>query len=77
MAMAIIAAGVSMQLTRLGGTLRLMIIGAALGFGVYFANNLITAFGETGALPTLLAAWFVPALVLIGGLFRLCLIEDG
>jgi len=58
-AMAVIAAGASMQLTRLGGTMRLMIIGAALGFGVYFANNMITAFGETGSLPAILSAWAV------------------
>jgi len=76
-AMAIIAAGVSMQMTRSGGTLRLLIIGSALGFGVFFANNMMTAFGETGALPALLAAWATPAFVLFIGLARLCTIEDG
>lgn len=76
-AMTIIAAGASMQLTRLGGALRLMVTGAALGFGVYFANNMITAFGETGSLPSILAAWAVPALVLFGGMLRLSWLEDG
>jgi len=76
-AMAVIAAGASMQLTRLGGTMRLMIIGAALGFGVYFANNMITAFGETGSLPAILSAWAVPLFVLLVGLARLSWLEDG
>ncbi|WP_033314786.1 LPS export ABC transporter permease LptG [Robiginitomaculum antarcticum] len=76
-AMAIIAAGVSMQLTRLGGTLRLLILGSTLGFGVFFANNMMSAFGETGVLPALLSAWATPIFVLLVGLARLCTIEDG
>jgi lipopolysaccharide export system permease protein len=76
-AMAVIAACASMQLTRLGGALRLMITGAALGFGVYFANNMVNAFGETGSLPAILAAWAVPAFVLLAGLARLTQLEDG
>lgn len=76
-AMAVIAASASMQLTRLGGTLRLMVTGAALGFGVYFANNMITAFGETGSLPAILSAWAVPTFVLLIGLARLSWLEDG
>lgn len=76
-AMAIIAASASMQLTRLGGTMRLMIIGASLGFGVYFANNMITAFGETGSLPAILSAWAVPIFVLLVGLARISWLEDG
>lgn len=76
-AMAVLAAVVSMRLVRLGGTLRLIIAGAAIGFGVFFANNMATAFGETGALPPILAAWLVPLFVLFIGLARLCTIEDG
>lgn len=76
-AMAVLAAVVSMRLVRLGGTLRLIVSGAAIGFGVFFANNMATAFGETGALPPILAAWLVPLFVLFIGLARLCTIEDG
>lgn len=76
-AMAVLAAVVSMRLVRLGGTLQLIIAGAAIGFGVFFANNMATAFGETGALPPVLAAWLVPLFVLFIGLARLCTIEDG
>ena len=76
-AMSIIAAGVSLQNTRSGSTLRLIIIGGSLGFGVYFIDNIISAFGKTGALPPLLAAWAPPLIVLCLGLAYLSKIEDG
>lgn len=76
-AMTIIAAGVSMHLTREGGTLRLLIIGGVLGFAVYFADNIVSAFGEASALPVILAAWVVPLFVLFFGLSYLARIEDG
>lgn len=76
-AMTLVAAGVTMQLTRLGGALRLIIMGTTIGFAVYFANNIIGAFGETGGLPPVLAAWIVPVFVLLCGLARICVIEDG
>ena len=76
-AMAIIAAGAALNMSRSGGTLRLLIAGSALGFGVYFADNIISAFGETGALPPILAAWAVPLLVLSGGIIFLSKVEDG
>ena len=40
-AMSVIAAGVSMRLTREGGTLRFMLTGAVIGFGVFFIENMI------------------------------------
>lgn len=76
-AMTIIAAGVSMHLTREGGTLRLLIIGGILGFAVYFADNVVSAFGEASALPIILAAWAIPIFVLFFGLSYLARIEDG
>ena len=76
-AMTFIAAGVSMQLTRQGGTFKLMLAGGAAGFGVYFVNNIASAFGEAGTLPVILAAWAIPALVLCLGLAYLVRIEDG
>ena len=76
-AMAVIAAGASLNMSREGGTLRLLIAGGALGFGVYFIDNLVGAFGETGALPPVVAAWFVPLLVLSCGLIFLSWAEDG
>lgn len=76
-AMTFIAAGVSMHLVRSGGTLRLLIMGAALGFGVFFADSVMTAFGEVAILPVMLAAWAVPVLVLLLGITHLARIEDG
>jgi len=76
-AMTLIAAGVSMFLVRGGGTLRLLITGAIMGFGVFFADSVITAFGEVAILPVILAAWTCPALVLLLGVIHLDRIEDG
>jgi len=76
-AMTVIAAGVSMHLTREGGTLRLLIIGGVLGFAVFFADNIVSAFGEASALPIVLAAWAIPLFVLFFGLNYLAQIEDG
>ncbi len=76
-AMSIIAAGVSLQNTRSGSTLRLIITGGSLGFGVYFIDNIISAFGKTGTLPPSLAAWASPLIVLCLGLAYLSKIEDG
>ncbi len=76
-AMTLIAAGVSMYLVRGGGTLRLLIMGAVMGFAVFFADSMVTAFGEAAILPVILAAWAVPALVLLLGIIHLARIEDG
>lgn len=76
-AMTFIAAGVSMQLTREGGTLRLLITGTALGFAVFFANSTISAFGEVSIVPVIFAAWSVPLIVLFLGVAHLARIEDG
>lgn len=76
-AMTIIAACAALHNTRSGGELYLLIAGAGLGFGEYFIDNMISAFGEAGTLPPILAAWAVPLLVLICGLAVLSKIEDG
>lgn len=76
-AMTFIAAGVSMSLTRQGGTLRLLITGAVMGFAVFFADSVMSAFGEVAILPVILAAWAVPALVLFLSVTYLARIEDG
>ena len=76
-AMTFIAAGVSMHLTRQGGTFRLLISGAALGFAVYFADSVVTAFGEVAIVPVVLAAWTVPLFVLLAGISYLAKVEDG
>jgi len=76
-AMTFIAAGASMRLIRGGGTLRLLIMGASLGFAVFFADSVITAFGEVAIIPVMLAAWTVPVFTLLIGISYLAKIEDG
>ena len=76
-AMTFIAAGVSMHMVRGGGTLRLLIMGAVMGFAVFFADSVVTAFGEAAILPVALAAWTVPLLVLLLSITHLARIEDG
>ncbi len=76
-AMTFIAAGVSMSLAREGGTLRLLITGSALGFSVFFADSMISAFGEVAVIPVFAAAWAVPIIVLMLGVSHLARIEDG
>lgn len=76
-AMTFVAAGVSMHLTREGGTLRLLITGATMGFGVYFADSMVSAFGEVAIVPVVLAAWSVPLFVLLAGVSYLSKVEDG
>ena len=55
--MTIIAACAALHNTRSGGALYLLIAGAVLGFGEYFIDNMISAFGEAGTLPPVLSAW--------------------
>ena len=76
-AMTLIGASVSMRLSREGGTWRLILTGAVIGFAVFFASVFVEAFGEVGTLPPLIAAWTVPLLALIGGVTFLAKLEDG
>jgi len=76
-AMTFIAASVSMSLVRGGGTLRLLITGSVVGFAVFFADSIFTAFGEVAVLPVILAAWIVPLMALMLGINHLANIEDG
>ncbi len=76
-AMTFIAAGVSMSLAREGGTLRLLVTGSALGFAVFFADSMVSAFGEVAIIPIYAAAWSVPIIVLMLGISHLAHIEDG
>lgn len=76
-AMTFIAAAVSMHLTRQSGTIRLLITGAAIGFLVYFADNVINAFGGSAIIPVILASWAMPLFTLFFGISYLTRIEDG
>lgn len=76
-AMTLIAACVTMNLSRSGGTLRLLVLGSVFGFAVYFGNSVMHTFGEAGTLPVILSAWFTPLLIILSGISYLTRIEDG
>ncbi|MBA2590127.1 MAG: LPS export ABC transporter permease LptG [Alphaproteobacteria bacterium] len=69
-AMVFMAATFSLRLGREGGLLRVILLSAACGFGVFFFQDLTTVLGRSGAVPILLAAT-APALasILIGMTF--------
>ena len=76
-AMACLAACVSMRLSREGGTFKLLLSGGCIGFSVYFIQNMVGAFGEAGAIDIYIAVWVVPFILIFGSIIYLSRIEDG
>jgi lipopolysaccharide export system permease protein len=76
-AMIFVAAVFSLRLPRRGGVTLLIVAGVTTGFLVYFLTNIISALGQSGEIPVVLAAWApaMIALMLGGGL--LLHLEDG
>ena len=58
--MALVAAGFSMRPARRGGVAQMIASGVATGFALFVVSKIAEEFGQTGALPVVLAAW-VPA----------------
>jgi lipopolysaccharide export system permease protein len=58
--MALVAAGFSMRPARRGGVAKMIASGIATGFALFVVSKIAEEFGQTGALPVVLAAW-VPA----------------
>lgn len=75
--MVVVAAIFSMRVTRMGGTLTMILGGVAAGFLVYFLGNLSIALGLSGILPAALAAWAPSIVVTLLGLAVLFHLEDG
>lgn len=76
-AMVLIAATVSLRLSRLGGSAALVVAGVLIGFLLFFATDVASAFGKSGALPVGLAAWGPPLVALLLGAASLLYTEDG
>jgi lipopolysaccharide export system permease protein len=76
-AMSVLAAAFSLRLLRLGGLAGLAAAGVALGFVLFFINELCNALGKSDVIPPLLAAWAPPLLALLAGFTLLCYTEDG
>jgi len=75
--MALVAAGFSMRPARRGGVARMIGGGVATGFALFMVSKVAAEFGQSGALPVVLAAW-APALSgLMLALALLLHTEDG
>jgi len=76
-AMILIAAVFSLRLPRKGGIMTLVVAGVITGFMIHFLTNLIYAFGQSGDIPVLLAAWSPSFIALMMGGGLLLHLEDG
>ncbi|WP_439814769.1 LPS export ABC transporter permease LptG [Zavarzinia sp. CC-PAN008] len=76
-AMVLIAASVSLRMTRRGGVMQLIGIGMAAGFVLYIGSELAQALGLAGSVPAPLAAWAPAAAASLMGLATLFHLEDG
>ena len=77
LAMVLIAATVSLRLTRFGGTWRLLLTGAAIGFLLYAFGEIASDLGANGIIDPVLAAWLPPIVALTFGATTLLFLEDG
>jgi lipopolysaccharide export system permease protein len=75
--MALVAAGFSMRQTRRGGVARMVGSGVAAGFTLFTVSKVAEEFGQSGALPPVLAAWAPAAAGLMLAVALLLHLEDG
>ena len=75
--MALLAAGFSMRPTRQGGVGRMIGSGFSAGFALFAVSKVTEEFGQSGALPALLAAWAPAASGLMLSVALLLHQEDG
>lgn len=75
--MALVAAGFSMRQTRRGGVAKMLGGGVATGFALFVISKVAEEFGQSGALPVLLAAWAPAASGLMFAVALLLHTEDG
>jgi lipopolysaccharide export system permease protein len=76
-AMVIIAATVSLKLTRLGGVGHMVLGGIGAGFVLYVLSELVGDFGSNGLLQPTLAAWLPALIAFVLGVTVLLYQEDG
>jgi lipopolysaccharide export system permease protein len=75
--MALVAAGFSMRPVRRGGVARMIGSGVASGFALFTISKVAEEFGQSGALPTVLAAWAPAGAGLMLAVALLLHLEDG
>ncbi|HUO12747.1 MAG TPA: LptF/LptG family permease [Caulobacteraceae bacterium] len=76
-AMSVLSAAFSLRLMRLGGVAGLAGAGVALGFVLFFFDDLCGTLGSTEVIPPVVAAWTPPLIALLAGITLLCYTEDG
>ena len=76
-AMVFMGASFSLHLSRAGGVARVILLGAASGFGVYFFSRLTMVLGNNGAVPAWLAAPAPAIASILIGMTLLFHQEDG
>jgi lipopolysaccharide export system permease protein len=75
--MSLLAAGFSMRPARRGGVARMIGSGVASGFALFVISKVAGEFGQSGALPPVLAAWAPAAAGLLLSVALLLHLEDG
>ncbi len=75
--MALVSAGFSMRQTRRGGVAQMIGSGVAAGFALFVVSKVAGEFGQSGALPPLLAAWAPAVAGLLLAVSLLLHLEDG
>jgi lipopolysaccharide export system permease protein len=75
--MCLLAAGFSMRPQRRGGVAQMIGSGIAAGFLLFLVSNLTKEFGQSGALPPVLAAWAPAVAGLMLSISLLLHLEDG
>ncbi len=75
--MALVSAGFSMRPTRRGGVAQMIASGVAAGFILFVISKVTEEFGDSGALPAMLAAWAPAAAGLLLAVSLLLHLEDG
>ena len=75
--MVLVAAGFSMRPTRRGGVAQMIGSGVASGFALFTFSKVAEQFGQSGALPTVLAAWAPAGAGLMLAVSLLLHLEDG
>jgi lipopolysaccharide export system permease protein len=75
--MTLLAAGFSMRPSRRGGVARMIGGGIAAGFALFLVSKIAEEFGQSGAMPAVLAAWAPAASGLMLSVALLLHLEDG
>lgn len=75
--MALVSAGFSMRPARRGGVAQMIGSGVAAGFALFVVSKMAEEFGQSGALPVVLAAWVPAASGLMLAVALLLHTEDG